>query len=283
MKKTLLASALLLALTLVGCSKPADNPSQGGSKDPAASSKVSEECTHGEFVWKFDSATESHWKQCKSCKKDLTEKEACTKVRDPENDVAATSTKEGVEAWKCSVCGHQFKVTTPKTERKVTVVKEWTNAETVAAYSGTPKVDNATDGTKEIKFAKNDTITLTYTAAAAETVEIEINSAYKLENVEKQFFCDDNFTKDRYVITLNGETVAQDYNNLGEEGKSCSAADVGCNAEGTFSDGSSVISNYVWVEFADLALKAGENTIVITGNHGGYTPWIRNVRLVKAA
>lgn len=277
MKKLIGVVSLLMAFCLVGCG---GSNSEQQSQESKEGPKSSEPCQHAEFNWKYDSETNQHWKQCKKCKEDISEKEACTDVRDEKSDVAPTYSAEGKEAYVCSVCGHKSTKPIAKLEKgEMKIVKEWTNAETVAGYSGTPK--DLVEGRKEIKFASGDSITLTFTSDKAQSVEIEINSAYKLANNSKQFFCDSDFTKDRYVITLNGQTVAQDYNNLGEAGKSCSAADVGCTEEGDFSDGSSAITKYVWVEFADLSLIQGENTIVITGDHGGYTPWISNVRLVS--
>ena len=118
MKKFLPMIALAMSLMLVGCGKPADNPSsQGGSKTPASSQKASSsKHAHTFDETKWESNETQHWHPATCEHTDAKGSAAAhTWVEDTTRQAkAATCAAEGEKYLKCSVCGATKTEKTPK-------------------------------------------------------------------------------------------------------------------------------------------------------------------------
>ena len=190
--------------------------------------------------------------------------------------VEPTVDAAGSKTFTCSVCG-KTKVETLAKLSFVQFVGD--DFKAGLSSSGTKATGTPKAGGDEFTVYKcSGTYTLTYNSATAQRVMLRLLLTTKFSNVgaagvwwqgdtQKFTVKIGDTTLDPLVATKADEKFFSGYN---------------CNVESTAKDGSSSLAVPVWIDMGEMDLVAGDNTIVVTFNGGGYTPWWGGAAFAKA-
>ena len=237
------------------------------------------EVTHthnGDATWVSDET--NHWHVCTG--------EGCTlpdgiydKAEHTFGDpvvVDPTVDAEGSKTYTCSVCG---KVKVEKIAKLSFAQFVGDEFKAGLSSSGTKATGTPKAGGDEFTVYKcSGTYTLTYNSAAAQKVTLRLLLTTKFSNVAAAGVWWQGNTQ-KYTVKVGETTLDAPYATADEPFLS----GYGCSVESTAKEGSSSLAVPVWVDMLDLDLAAGDNTIVVTFNGGGYTPWWGGAAFAKAA
>ena len=190
--------------------------------------------------------------------------------------VEPTVDAAGSKTYTCSVCGK----TKVETLAKLSFV-QFVGDEFKAGLSssgtkatGTPKAG----GDEFTVYKCSGTYTLTYNSATAQKVTLRLLLTTKFSNVAAAGVWWQGSTQ-KFTVKVGETTLDAPFAKEAEPFLS----GYGCSVESTAKDGSSSLAVPVWVDMLDIDLAAGDNTIVVTFNGGGYTPWWGGAAFAKAA
>ena len=188
--------------------------------------------------------------------------------------VPATQDAEGSETYTCSVCG---KVKVVKLDKLP--LQQWMGDDIAAGFSDTPAAKNVktfADGTVGYKtscITGGKTLTLSYNAAAAETVKLRMYLSIKTSNNNSTGFWKHNGSE-KMRITVNGTQLtppAEDIN----------FKNLGCTVNDTQADDNGKLAVPVWADIANIDLQEGANSIVFTVIDTNYSFFICGVALSR--
>ena len=121
------------------------------------------------------------------------------------------------------------------------------------------------------------TFTWTYNSATAQKVLLKMFLTNKYANVAKAGLWWQGNTQ-KFTVKVGETTIPAPVSSSEEK----FFAAYGCKDESTAKDGTDSLAVPVWIDMVEMDLAAGDNTIVVTFNGGGYTPWWGGAALAKA-
>ena len=187
--------------------------------------------------------------------------------------VAATQDAEGSETYTCSVCG---KVKVVKLDKLP--LQQWMGDDIAAGLSNpdNSKVKTFADGTKGFKtnlLTGGKTLTLSYNAAAAETVKLRMYLSIKTSNNNSTGFWKHNGSE-KMRITVNGVQLTPPAEDLNFKNLGCTVDDASASDNGK-------LAVPVWADIANIDLQEGANSIVFTVIDTNYSFFICGIALSR--
>ena len=189
--------------------------------------------------------------------------------------VNPTADADGSKTYTCATCG---KVKVEKIAKLSFVEFVGDDFKAGLSNSGTKATGTPKAGGDEFTVYKcSGTYTLTYNSAAAQKVVLRMLLTTKFSNVGLAGVWWQGSTQ-KFTVKVGETTLDAPFATEDEPFLS----GYGCSVESTAKDGSSSLAVPVWVDMLELDLAAGDNTIVVTFNGGGYTPWWGGAAFAKA-
>ena len=226
-------------------------------------------------TWSSDDA--EHWHECTGtdCDEPGIKLDKAAHTFGEPVVVPATQDAEGSKTYTCSVCGKQVVEKIGKLAFQQYLGNDFKAG---LSNSATEKTGTPVGGGDEFTIWKcSGKYTVTYNSASAQKVVLRMFLSNKYANVSKAGVWWQGSTQ-KMTVKLGEEAIPAPVTQQQEKYFS----GYGCNQESTAADGSDTLAVPVWIELVELDLAAGDNTIEVTFNGGGYTSWWGGAELAKA-